>query len=162
MMTQETMQDVWKKFDEVDITHSGVHHLMAIYYLIRENGYARGIDVAKYLNITRGSVSVTMSKLKARGFITEDSNRFYRLTAEGLENVELVLNKRSIIRRFFTDVLGLTEDIATIDACKVEHLLSRRSMGKLLCFTDFYLSDNRDTKKFRNAYNKTCKGVRRI
>ncbi|MFZ5979251.1 MAG: metal-dependent transcriptional regulator, partial [Candidatus Zixiibacteriota bacterium] len=123
---------------------------------------ARGIDVAKYLNITRGSVSVTMSKLKARGFITEDSNRFYRLTAEGLENVELVLNKRSIIRRFFTDVLGLTEDIATIDACKVEHLLSRRSMGKLLCFTDFYLSDNRDTKKFRNAYNKTCKGVRRI
>jgi len=158
MMTQETMQDVWKKFDEVDITHIGVHHLMAIYYLIRENGYARGIDVAKYLNITRGSVSVTISKLKSRGFITEDHNRFYRLTSEGLENVELVLSKRSIIRRFFTEVLGLTEDIATIDACKVEHLLSRRSMGKLLCFTDFYLLDNRDTKNSETPIIKSVKG----
>jgi DtxR family Mn-dependent transcriptional regulator len=154
--------DVWKKFDESEITHSGIHHLMAVYYLLKEHGYARGIDIARFLNITRGSVSSTISKLKKRGYITEDKNHFYRLTTEGLETVETVIKKRSAIKDFFIEVLGLPEDTATIDACKIEHLLSQSTIDNLREFHKLYLGESREARKFRSTYKKNCLGLRKI
>ena len=59
--------DIWKKFQENPITHSGAHHLLAIYNLVNERGYARVTDIAKRLSITTGSVSTNLKVLKQRG-----------------------------------------------------------------------------------------------
>ena len=79
------MNEVWKKFEENGLTHSSVHHVMAIHELLKDKGYARGIDVANYLDISRSSVSVTLHKLLAKGYIVEDNNKFFQLTDEGKE-----------------------------------------------------------------------------
>ena len=47
------MEDIWKEFEHNQTTHSVAHHLMAIYDLLNEHGYARVTDVAKKLNITQ-------------------------------------------------------------------------------------------------------------
>ncbi|MFQ5584659.1 MAG: metal-dependent transcriptional regulator [Calditrichia bacterium] len=155
------MNDVWKKFDETELTHSSVHHLMAVYDLIKQNGYARAVDISRHLNLTRGSISVTLNKLKNKNYLEEDQNKFYRLTDKGKAFICAVLSKRQILKKFFREVLLLPEETAESDACKIEHLLSRETGEKLLTFMGYYLSDNPEVKKFREAlhlFHHDCPG----
>ena len=148
------MKDVWKKFEESELTHSRVHHLMAIFNLLEQNGYARGTDVAEYLNITRGSASITLNKLKNKGFIEEDRKKFYQLTKKGQQVVNSVQSMKRIVKNFFTQVLKLSEDLAEEDACRIEHLLSQETGEKLFSFLGFFLSDDASAVKFRNDLEK--------
>ncbi|MCB2229157.1 metal-dependent transcriptional regulator [bacterium] len=146
------MDEIWKKFEETELSHSCYHHLMAVHELHKEHGYARGIDIARHLDITRGSVSVTLSKLKTKGYLTEDNNKFYRLTVKGVDAVNSVLNRRRTIERFFRKVLLVDGNLAQEDACKVEHLLSMETTGKLLSFMEFLLSSQSEASQFLSAY----------
>jgi DtxR family Mn-dependent transcriptional regulator len=136
--------EVWKKFDETELTHSSVHHLMAIYHLVNQHGYARAIDISRYLNLTRGSISVTLNKLKQKQYVDEDQNKFYRLTQKGEHFITAVLDNRKILKRFFVEILQLTEEKAEIDACKIEHLLGEETGEKLLAFLMTYLKQNQN------------------
>jgi DtxR family Mn-dependent transcriptional regulator len=145
------MKDVWKKFDETELTHSSVHHLLAVNALFKVNGYARSVDISNYLNISRASVSITVNKLKDKGFLEEDVNRFIRLSEKGTDLVNSVLSKRRIIQQFFQKVLELNADDAEINACKIEHLLSEDAGRKLLSFTGFFLSEIKEAQDFRDS-----------
>ena len=81
-------QQVWKNFEENELTHSAAHHLMAVHELRQEHGYARVSDIAKHLRITKGSVSTAMKHLRERGYVQEDHNKFLELTARGLRVVD--------------------------------------------------------------------------
>ena len=65
--------DIWKKFEENNITHSAAHHLLAILELREKRGYARVTDVARELNITTGSASINLKSLKSKNLIIEES-----------------------------------------------------------------------------------------
>jgi DtxR family Mn-dependent transcriptional regulator len=143
------MEEIWKKFDETALSHSSVHHLMAINDLRKVHGYARAIDIANYLNITRGSVSITLHKLLGKGYISEDKNKILNLSDKGKKIVNSVLSKRRVIIQFFIEVLGLSDERAEIDACKVEHLLSEKSGKMLMSFMGYFLSNAKEAKVFR-------------
>ena len=147
------MKELWKKFDEVELTHSSVHHLMAIYELLKKNGYVRGVDVAKYLDISRSSVSITMKKLITRGYVIEDENKFYKFTSQGEDLINSVLSKRHIIKMFFEEVLGLSEELAEEEACKIEHLLEEETGQKFMSFMGYYLSGRKVVKNFKSDFN---------
>ena len=83
-------KEVWKHFEDNALTHSAAHYLMTIHELLEENGYSRVTDIAKRLNITRGSCSISLKTLKQRGLILEDHNKFLSLSDEGMELAELV------------------------------------------------------------------------
>lgn len=148
------MKDVWKKFQENDLTHSTAHHLMAIYDLLKTKGYARTIDIANYLKITRGSVAITLNKLKKRNLITEDENKFYRLSETGEEYINEILSKRNILEKFLTDVLNLPPQTAAIDACKIEHLISKEMAERLLSFMGYFLSDRKEVRRFESGFRE--------
>jgi DtxR family Mn-dependent transcriptional regulator len=150
------IQDSWKKFDQSELTHSGIHHLVAINSLFKEYGYARAIDIANFLNLTRASVSVTTHKLKDKGYIAEDKNKFLRLTDKGKEIVNSVLSKRKIVQQFFKEVLHLADDQAEENACKIEHLLSEESGKQLISFMGFFLSHDATAKNFREKLKQFC------
>ena len=133
------MTDVWKQFEENNITHSAAHHLTAIHELREKRGYARVTDVAKHLNITTGSASTNLKSLKAKGLIVEDDNRFLALTDEGLAIAKAVLSRKGILEKFLVDVLKVSAEQAEIDACKTEHLISSETAKKLTKFVDEYL-----------------------
>ena len=143
------MKELWKKFDEVELTHSSIHHLMAMHFLYGKYGYIRGVDIAGYLNISRSSVSITMKKLIAKGYVFEDENKFFHFSDKGKVLIDSVLNKRKIIQIFFNKVLKLPEDRAEEEACKIEHLLSKETGEKLLTFVGLYLSDSKNAENFR-------------
>ncbi len=124
----------WKEFDAVGVTHSVGHHLSAIADLTERQGYARGVDVARYLDITRGSVSVALKALKSRGLVVEDQNRFLRLSEQGQQIVDKIRARRQWVRRFFEACLGVSPEQAATDACKVEHLLSDEVCERLEAF----------------------------
>jgi DtxR family Mn-dependent transcriptional regulator len=132
----ETTMDVWKEFSENPITHSAAHHLLAILELTESRGYSRVTDVAKFLEITTGSASTNLKNLKQKGYVVEDDNRFLCLSETGKQIAEAILNRRQILERFFTEVLGVSDEQAEIDACKTEHLLSAETTGRMLSFAD--------------------------
>lgn len=132
------MEDVWKQFEENNITHSAAHHILAVKDLRESRGYARVTDVAKYLNITTGSASTNLKNLKNKGLVIEDDNRFLALSTEGRSLAEAVLLRKQLFFQFLIDVLGVSPEQAEIDACKTEHLISGETAGKLQKFLSQY------------------------
>lgn len=128
------LAEVWRAYEDNELSHSAAHHLMAIHELRAGYGYARVSDVAKHLQITKGSVSAAMKLLKERGYVQEDHNRFLELTAKGLTVVRDTEATRQVVERFLSDALGMDDDDARIDACKVEHLLSADARARLVGF----------------------------
>ncbi len=154
-------QEVWKEFEENQITHSAAHYLMAIRQLLEDNGYARVTDIAKALNITRGSCSISLKPLKKRGYVVEDDNRFLKLSEEGHRLAELVELNDKLLEILFKEVLGVDSDQAKIDACKIEHLLSIESSTRLSAFVGVWRSGASEVEDFKALLEKnrpTCVG----
>jgi Mn-dependent DtxR family transcriptional regulator len=144
--------EVWKEYESNEISHSVAHHLAAIYELMRDQGYARVSDVARALDITRGSASLTLKALKVKGLVVEDHNKFLKLSEGGVAIVDAILGNRAIVRKFLRDVLQLDEQRAEIDACKVEHLLSAQTGIQLLHFVRFLFSSDPIAKQFLTEF----------
>jgi DtxR family Mn-dependent transcriptional regulator len=130
--------DVWKKFEENNLTHSAAHHLLAILELREKRGYARVTDVARELNITTGSASINLKSLKSKNLIVEDENKFLSLSEEGESLARAVLMRKKVLNDFLVGVLQVTPDQAEIDACKTEHLISVETAMKLKAFIESY------------------------
>lgn len=144
--------ETWKEFDQNVITHSAAHHLMAIDDLMRKLGYARVSDVAKQLSITRGSVSVSLQPLKEAGLVVQDENRHLRLSPMGQALVDEIKTKRHLVQRLFADLLGVHPEQAEIDACKMEHLLSRQTAQRIVSFLRFMDSNAGRAREFADAW----------
>jgi DtxR family Mn-dependent transcriptional regulator len=130
--------DTWKEFEANELTHSAAHHLLAIHALgLAYGGWARVSDIARRLNITRGSVSINLRALKKRGWVETDEHHQVRLSEAGEHAAQAVMAKRVVVKAFLQDVLGLDEHQAEVDACKVEHLVSDATGRRLTHFLRF-------------------------
>jgi DtxR family Mn-dependent transcriptional regulator len=129
------LEDVWKEFNENEITHSAAHHILAILELTEKRGYARVSDVAKHLQITTGSASTNLKSLKQKGLVVEDDNKFLSLSDEGKKLAEGIVHQREILVEFLKNVLGVTPHQAEVDACKTEHLFSFETTSKMQEFS---------------------------
>ena len=139
------MHDVWKQFEENNLTHSAAHHLLAILELRAARGYARVTDVARHLNITTGSASTNLKSLKTKGLIVEDENRFLNLSPDGESLARAVIARKHVFEKFLIEVLEVSAEQAEIDACKTEHLISAETARKLEQFLEQH--NNKQTKK---------------
>jgi DtxR family Mn-dependent transcriptional regulator len=139
--------DVWKSFAANEISHSMAHYLTTIHELRENRGYARVSDVARDLDVTKGSVSVQVKHLKEKGLVTEDENRFLTLTPLGESLAKDVGSNRQVLIQFIQKVLGICPEQAETDACKMEHLLSRETSSKILALVELLQSDDPDAKK---------------
>ncbi len=133
--------ETWKKFDENIVSHSAAHYLLAIRDLNAQWGYARVSDIAEKLAITKGSASQSIKALRARGWVTEDDHRMLHLSETGESLAASIAVQAEVLERFFHHVLGLSEEQARVDACKVEHLMSPEVIDRLRSI-DQYLESN--------------------
>lgn len=158
--------ETWKEFEANELTHSAAHHLLAIHEVgAAYGGWARVSDIARRLNITRGSVSINLRTLKKRGWVETDEHRLVRLSPKGIKAVHAVMAKRVIVRTFLSDVLGMPEAEADIDSCKIEHLISNATGQRLVRFMQFLTSGTPSSrqllKQFRASHaecpkSRTC------
>lgn len=122
----------WKEFGKNILTHSGAHYLMAIQKIHEEQGYARLSDVAKRLKISKGSLSTSLKPLMKKKLILEDENKHLSLSKTGEHFAQNIRNTYSVINHLFSKILNVDAEIAEVDACKIEHLLSEESTSELL------------------------------
>ena len=148
-------REVWKEYESNLLTHSAAHYLMTIHDLLALHGYARVTDIAREMNITRGSCSISLKPLKKRGLVVEDENKFLRLSDEGQVLAELVARNDDLLETFFHEVLGVDKEQAEIDACKIEHLLSIETSMQLAGFIECIKSNKKGVREFLRELRKT-------
>ncbi len=98
-------------------------YLEAMLMLKEEKGYIRSIDIAQKMGVTKPSVTYSTKRLRENGYITMDKDGMITLTDKGMEIASRIYNRHKVLTHFFMK-LGVSEEIAREDACKVEHDLS--------------------------------------
>ena len=118
------------------LQESGEMYLESIYVLSKKQANVRSIDVSEYLGYSKPSVSRAVGLLKNGGYIQVDADNFLTLTDSGLEIAKKIYERHTILTQMLIS-LGVPEQIAAQDACKMEHSISdesleaiRRHMGK--------------------------------
>ena len=109
---------------------SAEDYLEAILVIQRRQGSVRSIDVANELCFSKPSVSVAMKKLREQGCIEMDPEGFIHLLPAGAEIAEHIYERHRTLADFFV-YLGVSEAVASADACKVEHDLSDETFLKI-------------------------------
>lgn len=130
------METAVMKIDHTELSHSMAHHLLAVAELISDHGYARVTDIAARLTLTRGSVSVAMQSLRGAGYVEQDANRFFRLTARGARAVASIRARHRVVEQFFTEVLGLPGGQAHRESCRLEYLLEAETTRRLMAMVE--------------------------
>lgn len=104
---------------------SGEMYLETIYVLSKQIGDVRSLDVAEYMNFSKPSVSRAVRLLKEGEFITVDKDGYITLTDAGREIAEKIYERHTLLTNFLTLTgLGVDEETAADDACKMEHDIS--------------------------------------
>ena len=124
------------------LTSSAEHYLRAIAELREERGYARVIDIATRVGVTKGTVSIALSQLEERGLVRFDPARFPVLTPSGRRVAADVRGRYTIIVGLLTEVLGLPPERAAAEACRWEHVVSHEVADRVLDLLRFG-SENR-------------------
>lgn len=110
-------------------------YLEAMLVLKQKNGYIRSIDVAVYLGVTKPSVTYTTKRLKEKGYIVMDKDNYITITEAGMRIAERTLNRHKTLSAFFMSI-GVDEEIAKEDACKIEHDISAETFNALCRYID--------------------------
>lgn len=105
---------------------SAENYLETILELSQHLPAVRSVDVANELGFKKSSVSVAMKNLREKEHITVSEEGFIQLTKSGLAIAEMIQERHQLLTMWLTK-LGVPEAIASEDACKLEHVLSRES-----------------------------------
>ncbi len=105
-------------------------YIESIYVLSKTSNAVRSIDVGEYMGYSKPSVSRAIGLLKSGGYVKVDENGYLTLTEAGLEVAEKMYERHT----FLTDILvklGVNEETAAEDACKIEHVISDESFDAI-------------------------------
>ena len=114
----------------MSVHESGEMYLEAILVLSKKNGFVRSIDVSEYLNYSKPSVSRAMGILRTGGYIRMEKDSSITLTESGKEIAEKIFERHTILSKLLIK-LGVSEETAAADACKMEHAISDESFQAL-------------------------------
>ncbi len=119
----------------MQLQESGEMYLETIYLLSRRLPGVRAIDVGEHLGYSKPSVSRAMGLLRKGGFITVDESGFITLTEAGREVGEKIYERHTLLSAFLIK-LGVDEETAVRDACRLEHAVSDTSFEAIKRFAE--------------------------
>ena len=110
----------------MSVHESGEMYLEAILVLSQKNGFVRSIDVSEYLGYSKPSVSRAVGILKQGNYIRMEKDGSLTLTESGRAIAEKIFERHTVLSKLLIR-LGVSEETATADACKLEHAISDES-----------------------------------
>ena len=110
----------------MSVHESGEMYLEAILVLSQKNGFVRSIDVSEYLGYSKPSVSRAVGILKKGDYIRMEKDGSLTLTESGKAIAEKIFERHTVLSQLLIR-LGISEETATADACKLEHAISDES-----------------------------------
>ncbi len=117
------------------LQESGEMYLEAILILSSKMNSVRSLDVAEYRNYSKPSVSRAMKLLRDGGYITMDENGYLRLTDIGREVAEKIYDRHRVLTEFLRS-LGVDEETASQDACRMEHVISDTTLEAIKTYLE--------------------------
>ena len=108
------------------IRQSAEDYLETILVLSRKKPVIRSIDIVNELGFSKPSVSIAMKNLREDGYISMDHDGYITLEPPGREIAEKIYERHTLLTDLLT-TLGVEEDIAVEDACRIEHVISPES-----------------------------------
>ena len=114
----------------MNIQESGEMYLESIYVLNKKNGNVRSIDVCEYLGYSKPSVSRAVGLLKGGGYLVMEADGRLTLTDLGNEIAQKIYQRHTVLTKLFLS-LGVSEQTATDDACKIEHHISDETFNAI-------------------------------
>lgn len=116
------------------ITEATENYMEAILILDQQNGAVRAVDIANYMGFSKPTISQYMKQYVQQGLVSIDGDGHITLTEEGMKVAQATLEKHRVISAIFI-AMGVSEDVALEDACKVEHDLSDETFR---CMKNYY------------------------
>lgn len=108
------------------IQQSAEDYLEAMLVLQEKHGYIRSIDIAKYLGVTKPSVSYAVKRLRESGYINMNANGPITLAPAGYKIAKRIYERHKALTAFLIK-LGVSKEQAEEDACKIEHVISHET-----------------------------------
>lgn len=108
-------------------------YLETILMLSKELTHVRAIDIVKKMEFSKPTVSIALKKLKESDYVNIDNNNYIHLTDKGLEVAKDILEKHEVLTAFLMKI-GVSQENATKDACKIEHDITNETFT---CIKEF-------------------------
>ena len=115
------------------LQESGEMYLETILILSEKMEHVRSLDVAEYMGFSKPSISRAVGLLKNAGYLLMDPTGYLSLTDSGRAVAEKIYERHNTLTRFFISI-GVDEETALEDACKVEHYISDTTFDRIKAF----------------------------
>ena len=110
----------------MNVNESAENYLETILILSKSHPVVRSVDIAEQLGFKKSSVSVAVKNLREKNHITVTEEGYIYLTESGKEIAEMILERHNFISSWL-EQLGVSNETAVKDACKIEHVISKES-----------------------------------
>jgi len=121
------------------LQESGEMYLETIYVLSLKSSCVRGIDVGEYMGYSKPSVSRALGLLKDEGLVKKDENGYLKLTMAGEILAKRIYERHTVLSKLFMD-LGVDEETAVEDACRIEHYISDKTFDAIKTHISKFIS----------------------
>lgn len=121
-------------------------YLECIYNNIQNNGSVKAIQLSKDLNVSRASVTDALHRLAEREYINYERYGTIAITDKGVAKAKEIIEKHNILTSFFKNVLLLSDDEASENACRIEHVITQNAFNKLKEYTLSFVENNNDKR----------------
>ncbi len=111
----------------MDLQESAEMYLETIYVLSQKSNHVRSIDVAEYMGYSKPSVSRAVGLLKKGGYLTMSQDGTLTLTDAGRCAADKIFERHTVLSSFLNKI-GVNGDVASTDACKIEHVISDETL----------------------------------
>ena len=117
------------------LQESGEMYLETIYVLSKTGKPVRAVDVGEHMGFSKPSVSRAIGLLKSGGYVNMDKDGYLTLTDAGAEVARKIYERHELLSGFLI-ALGVSEETASADACKIEHHISDESFAAIKKYVD--------------------------
>lgn len=122
------------------IQEAAQNYLETILVINDRQGHVRAIDICNELSYSKPTVSIVMKHFRENGYIITDSEGYITLTDKGRIIAESMYERHNVIAHILIGI-GVDEDTAFRDACKIEHDISEKSFE---CMKKYFMTDKPD------------------
>ena len=123
----------------MNINESAENYLETILMLSKQLPVVRSVDIANELGYKKSSVSIAMKNLREKGYIDVSESGFISLTDSGKRIADMIYERHELLSECLVK-LGVSEEIANEDACKIEHVISHESFEAIKSFIKSYIN----------------------
>lgn len=114
----------------MQLLESGEMYLETIFVLSQKQNAVRSIDIANYTGYSKPSVSRAVNLLKDNGYISIDDDGYITLQNSGLDVAKTIYERHTLLTKMLCNI-GVSEETASADACKMEHVISDETFEKI-------------------------------